>query len=86
MGKTLTNESLVHEEIIKRYVIRGTSTFIRFVILCSCLLPEEIKIKIKETIFSGSILWLVSHIKRRTLAVNTMKTIFNPEKNEVIGD
>jgi hypothetical protein len=50
------------------------------------LLPEEIKIKIRETIFSGSILWLVSHIKRPTLAVNTMKIIFNPEKNEVIGD
>jgi hypothetical protein len=50
------------------------------------LLPEEMKIKIQETIFSGSILWLVCHIKRPTLAVSAKKAIYNPEKNEVIGD
>jgi hypothetical protein len=90
LGTTVTNRNLINEEIKSRL---GNACYHSVQNLSSCLLSENIKIKICKTIILPVVLygyetWSVTLMEEHRLRVfenRVLRRISGPKRNEIIG-
>jgi len=94
LGKTLTNQSSIDEEIKSRLKSGSACSHLVQNVLCSCLLYKHLKIKINRTIilpvdFYGCESWSLALREERRLRVfenRVLRRIFGRKRDEVTGE
>jgi hypothetical protein len=94
LGRTVTNQNLIQEEIKKRLNSGNACYHSVQNLLCSCLLPKNINIKIYNTIILLVVLYwfetwsltLREEHRQRRLENRVLRRIFGPKKDDVMEE